>query len=330
MTYRHKITRLSGLVLILCLITTLSLVANIRSVDGQSLDPSTTLSANARLGPSLLYESAASRSAEQNEVPLVIQDAADRINGRGLTLAAEPRIIGGTPAPLGAYPWQISIGIKGIASLEGHFCGGSIVAPQWVLTAAHCVYGQTSPQNIQVFYGSNLLDKGGTVVSVDKINVHPQWQRLTFDYDAAFLHLPTPVSATPITTLAREDSVFLANPGLIGIVSGWGLTKEGGRISNVLRNVGVQIVAEADCKSTAAYDGAVTDRMICAGFAEGGKDSCQGDSGGPLMVPDGKGNLRLAGLVSWGEGCAHPGKYGVYTSVPVISDWIKEIETQLR
>lgn len=299
--------------------------AKIPPVAGQTLNPSTAISANARLGPNLLYESAASRSAEENEVPLVIQDAVDRINGRGLTLAAEPRIIGGTPAPLGAYPWQISIGLRGVAPLEGHFCGGSIVKPQWVLTAAHCVYGQTSPENIQVFYGSNVLDQNGSIVSVDKIIVHPQWQRVTFDYDAAFLHLSNPISPTPVITLSKEASVFLANPGLIGIVSGWGLTKEGGRISNVLRNVGVQIVAEADCKSTAAYDGAVTDRMICAGFAEGGKDSCQGDSGGPLMVPDGTGSLRLAGLVSWGEGCAHPGKYGVYTSVPIISDWIRDV-----
>ena len=149
------------------------------------------------------------------------------------------------------------------------------------------------------------------------------WNSDTFDFDVALLRLAEPTNLTSIVLLGREDATTLAQPGLIGLVSGWGLTKEGGEVSNILRHVGVQIVARADCSSDAAYDGAITDRMTCAGFVEGGKDSCEGDSGGPLMVPDGKGNFRLAGLVSWGEGCAHPGKYGVYTAVPIVADWIR-------
>jgi transmembrane serine protease 9 len=293
------------------------------SATSQTLpDSSSGISSGTRLGPTAIYQSVSRRGREADEIPAVILDAADRISGKGPSLAVEPRIVGGTPAPIGAYPWQTSIGLKNVPQIDGHFCGGSILSSEWVITAAHCVYGQTTPDNLQVYFGSNFLREGGTTALVDKILLHPNWSPLTFDYDVALLHLEHPNFVTSISMVNREEMGRLARPGLIAIVSGWGLTKEGGQVSNSLRNVAVQLVSKDDCSSVAAYGNTITNRMICAGFTEGGKDSCEGDSGGPLMVPDRRGGLLLAGLVSWGEGCAHPSKYGVYTYVPIVLDWV--------
>jgi transmembrane serine protease 9 len=276
-----------------------------------------------QLGPASLYARIGPRSNETEGVPLVVLDVLQNIKSNDRLLAVEPRIIGGSPAPLGAYPWQVSVELRGLAPLAGHFCGGSLIAPRWVISAAHCVAGQTSPDNLQILLGSNFLDRGGQTIFVDHIFVHDRWNPDTFDYDVALLHLSERSSQTPIRLVESNNAIELAGPGLIAIVSGWGLTRTGdGRTSNVLRNVGVQLVTKDDCSGTASYPNAISDRMVCAGFAEGAKDACQGDSGGPLMVPDKKGGLLLAGIVSWGEGCAKPGKYGVYTYVPAVQDWV--------
>jgi transmembrane serine protease 9 len=276
-----------------------------------------------QLGPESLYARIGPRSGETDGVPLVVLDVLQNIKSNDRLLVIEPRIIGGSPAPIGAYPWQASIGLRGVAPLAGHFCGGSLIAPRWIISAAHCVYGQTSPDNLQVLLGSNFLDRDGQTFSVDRILIHEGWKSSTFDYDVALLHLTESSTQTPIKLVELNKATELAGPGLIAIVSGWGITlTTDRRASNVLRNVGVQLVTKADCAGPASYPNAISDRMVCAGFAEGAKDACQGDSGGPLMVPDKKGGLLLAGIVSWGEGCAKPGKYGVYTYVPVIQDWV--------
>ncbi|GJE44312.1 serine protease [Methylobacterium soli] len=278
-----------------------------------------------QLGPDRLYNPYASRSSSESEIPAVIRDAIEFSVGSGRQVSVDPRIVGGTPAPLRAYPWQVSIGIKGIDNKLSHFCGGSVIGPDWVLTAAHCVYGQTAPENLQVLSGTNYLNDPGQISLVSKIVLHEDWSPTDYSNDIAVLKLAAPIGEVPIGLLSPEAASNLSRPGLIAIVSGWGLTREDGRVSNVLRNVSVQIVSKSDCTGAAAYGDSITESMFCAGFAEGGKDSCQGDSGGPLMVPDGRGRLILAGIVSWGEGCSRPGKYGVYTLVPLFSDWIARV-----
>lgn len=276
-----------------------------------------------QLGPESLYKRAGPRTPDEESIPIVIRDAIESIQNKGRVLAIEPRVIGGTPAPIGAYPWQVSVGLGGVPQEVGHFCGGSLIEAEWVLTAAHCVDGLTTPNNLQVLSGSNYLNQG-TVVSVDRIVINENWSSNTFDYDVALLHLSQRLPSKPIKLLTSEVAPSLARAGLIGVVSGWGVTREAGQApSNTLRNVGVQLVSNADCAGAASYPGAITDRMICAGFIEGGKDACQGDSGGPLMVPDTFGSFILAGIVSWGEGCARPAKFGVYTSVPEVEPWVR-------
>lgn len=104
--------------------------------------------------------------------------------------------------------------------------------------------------------------------------------------------------------------------------AGWGRTSEGGSSSDALLKVEVPFVSANKC--SASYPNQITDRMICAGFDEGGKDSCQGDSGGPLVKGNGSSRV-LVGVVSWGEGCARPGKYGVYSKVSSVIDWINSV-----
>jgi len=271
------------------------------------------------IGPRSLY--GARKPTNHDNLPLVMQDAIQSlVVGRRL-LAVGPRIVGGMLAPTGVYPWIASIQVRRAPSSAGHFCGGAFISAHWVITAAHCVH-KDSASKIQIVGGSNRLDQGGTTYFVDRIVVHEKWDADTQEYDVALLHLERPFTGRAIAVITPADAGRLAAPGVLGIVAGWGLTAEGGRVSNALRHVTVQLVSNKDCNGLASYGGAITDLMMCAGFAEGGKDSCQGDSGGPLIVPDMNGGYVQTGVVSFGEGCARPGKYGVYARLPVLQPWV--------
>lgn len=260
----------------------------------------------------------------ENQLPLPLQDAYAYTRTGSRLLTVNPRIVGGSPAPIGAYPWQISIGISNVPSSIGHSCGGSVINERYIVTAAHCVDGSTQPSGLQITYGTNILSLANKTSAVEKIILHKKWDRLSMDHDVALLRLPSPIDAVPIKLLTSEEAQTLFPVGVLATVSGWGLKNEFGSVSDVLHHVGVQVVSNDECSAPNSYPGQITGRMACAGFATGGKDSCQGDSGGPLMVFDQKGGFVLAGIVSWGEGCARPNRYGIYTRVSEISDWISE------
>lgn len=281
--------------------------------------PAEAQQAYLHLGPQSLYPTA--KPDRNADVPLVMRDAIQGIALGSRLLAVNSRIIGGEPAPTDAYPWVASLSLKGIDHQDGHFCGGAFFTPTWVVTAAHCV-NRDSVDKIQVLGGTNILGQGGTIHLVDQVIVHEKYDPDTSDFDVALLHLTKPYAGRTVRLLTAAAAARIARPGDLAIVAGWGLTTEGGSISTVMRRVTVQFVSNQVCNGLSSYSGSITGQMVCAGFAEGGKDSCQGDSGGPLIVADGTGSYLLAGIVSFGEGCGRPNKFGVYTSVATVHDWI--------
>ncbi|MFT5126598.1 MAG: hypothetical protein ACI8W8_000193 [Rhodothermales bacterium] len=236
-----------------------------------------------------------------------------------LPAANGARIVGGNEATPGDYPWMTAL-IRSSASsaASGQFCGGTLIHPFWVLSAAHCLEF-TNPSEIDVVIGAHSLSgDDGERIAVAEIIVHPAFDSNSLDSDLALLRLERPSSATPLA-LAHPAIADTFAPGVLATVIGWGALSEGGSGPDELYEVDLPIVSNPTAEATV---GGLTDNMIAAGLAAGGKDSCQGDSGGPFMVPNPNGGFLLAGIVSWGNGCARPAQYGIYTRVANFADWV--------
>jgi len=253
------------------------------------------------------------------------------------------RIVGGNAADSGEYPWMAVIVDADRSDIyDGHRCGAALIDSGWVVTAAHCVKnewtGRTiSPGDIDVVLGiSDLENDGGERVGVRRIIAHPNYDSWTMDSDIALIELEHDVSYNPISPVSDDNSL----EGYNAVVIGWGVTEpDGWELSSVLQEVSVPIVSNEICNEAYSQSSEpsdwwawwlgyqqndqISDNMLCAGEAESGKDSCAGDSGGPLAIQE-NGAWKLAGIVSWGEGCAEPGYYGVYTRVSQFTDFIEQ------
>ncbi|KAK8375649.1 hypothetical protein O3P69_008448 [Scylla paramamosain] len=224
------------------------------------------------------------------------------------------RIVNGTDASLGEYPYQVSV---------GGFCGGSLIKAEWVLTAAHCFDGSENPANLRIYLGMlNIASPASDVVilTAKAIIRHESFSQFTFANDIAVIQLSSPVTFTdkikPICLPQADDIAFGEN----AVVTGWG-TREFATsdFPSILQEVALEVTNDTFCSSFGD-----TTVSLCAYTPY--KDSCQGDSGGPLVARSCKGSGRwvVVGIVSYGVECAKLGFPGVYTRVPNYVNWISE------
>jgi hypothetical protein len=220
-----------------------------------------------------------------------------------------PKIVGGIDAGATDNPFQVALLMKDEPDNRfAFFCGGTLIQPNIVVTAAHCSDFVT-PTQVQVLSGTRKLDGSGVRHDISRITVHPNWDLATFDNDVAVWKLSSNALGITPATLADSDGPVGSNL----LTTGWGALTEGGDFPVKLQKVGVPLVDVSNCNDDNSYSGDITTSMLCAGFDAGGKDACQGDSGGPLTR--GTENTVLTGITSWGIGCARENLFGVYTRV---------------
>ncbi|XP_015747045.1 coagulation factor X-like [Python bivittatus] len=265
------------------------------------------------------------------EIPTNFSSTVPTLHSRNETLVKEVddsgrdvRVVNGTDCELGQCPWQALL-----INEEGDgFCGGTILNPMYVLTAAHCI-NQTKQIRVLVGEVDTSTKNSGRLLPVDKIYVHQKFVQETYDYDIALIQLKNPLRFSENVIPACLPTADFANQVLmkqnLGIVSGFGRTQEGGRTSNTLKVVKLPYVDRHICKLSSNFP--ITENMFCAGYSTLAQDACQGDSGGPHVTAY-RDTHFVTGIISWGEGCARQGKYGVYTKVSKFIPWIKRIIRQ--
>ncbi|MFO8067135.1 MAG: trypsin-like serine protease [Bacteroidales bacterium] len=235
------------------------------------------------------------------------------------------KIVGGEDADIIDYPWQVSLQVAYGADLY-HFCGGTILNEEWVLTASHCLEDFDDPGQFRVRVGfTSQSSAEGSVYSVSEMIMHEEYDPDNINNDVALVRLSSQLDfenpkTQPLAIATEEDADNgLTDPGVIAKISGWGALSEGGSSPDILQAAEVPIKA---LNETSYPPSMITPGMIIAGGD--GIDACQGDSGGPLAVPDGEGWYKVAGGTSWGVGCGEPGYPGVYARVSYFETWIKD------
>jgi secreted trypsin-like serine protease len=238
--------------------------------------------------------------------------------------APSQAIVGGHDAQPGAYP-----AIAEITFGKSFLCSGTLISQDWVLTAGHCgsITGAAvaSPaawpaQLIDVRIGGTKLDQG-TLVPADRVVVEPGYLA-TSGYDISLIHLSKAAPGAPVKVAGDSEGPLWA-PSTTETIVGWGTTSEGGDLPDTLQEAQVPVTTDSYCAG--AYSDFDATTMVCAGFPQGGVDTCQGDSGGPMFGHTSAGELKVVGATSFGEGCARPGKPGVYARVAddTLREWIR-------
>uniref|UniRef100_A0A8C8R707 Enteropeptidase n=1 Tax=Pelusios castaneus TaxID=367368 RepID=A0A8C8R707_9SAUR len=242
---------------------------------------------------------------------------------RLITQQINGKIVGGSDAKEGAWPWVVSLFFNGMPT-----CGASLISDEWVVSAAHCVYGRNLiPSHWKAVLGLynswNLTYPQTVIQEIDQIVINPHYNKRTKDSDIAMMHLQFKVNYSdyiqPIC-LPEANQQFL--PGINYSIAGWGSTTNHGSPSTILQEAEVPHITNEKCQQQLPeYN--ITENMICAGYEEGGIDSCKGDSGGPLMYQDNN-RWLLAGVISFGYQCGLPQRPGVNVRVTQYLDWIKQ------
>ncbi|XP_042147178.1 venom protease [Ixodes scapularis] len=256
--------------------------------------------------------------------------------GCGISNISSIRIVAGKISEVGAWPWMAAIYLK-TSDKDKIGCGGALVSPKHILTAAHCVSVGVRATKLpaRVFsvrlgdHDLSSADDNTLPIDVDvsAVHRHPSYDRRTYSNDVAVLELSKEVSfnqfvqpvCLPFGEISKKDVT-----GYHGFIAGWGATQFTGEGSSVLREAQIPIWEEAECRKAYERHLPIEKTQLCAGDANGKKDSCQGDSGGPLVLPF-EGRYYVLGVVSSGKDCATPGFPGIYTRVTSYLDWLKGI-----
>ncbi|XP_034081247.1 transmembrane protease serine 4a isoform X3 [Gymnodraco acuticeps] len=232
----------------------------------------------------------------------------------------QDRVVGGSDAFIEDWPWQVSLQQGG-----QHSCGGSLVSPRWIITAAHCFTGSKKElSRWRVVSGRTYIGTlGGSYV--DRIILNANYDPARNDYDIAMMRLSSPISVGVSRKPVCLPPKAFGLPSQASMsVTGWGYLEEKGKVSPTLQKASIPLIGRLKCASPTVYGSSITQRMICAGFLDGGVDACQGDSGGPLVY-FASSQWHLVGVVSWGVGCARERKPGVYSNVEEMLNWIRTV-----
>ncbi|KAG7305220.1 hypothetical protein JYU34_009259 [Plutella xylostella] len=242
----------------------------------------------------------------------------DSDNRRRAEADSTRRIVRGRNTSIAAVPWQASLRRRGRP-----ICGASVLTPQWLITAAHCLLS-ARPSELTVRLGSSWKSHGGELYDVKECFVHPRYNAHSKQHDVGLMQLYATLrfsaSVMPIRLVDEGVRILAGRPA---VVSGWGRLQEKGASTQFLQSTWIPSVAMKQCRRSGLARSSIDpSSMFCAGsFEHGSPDACQGDSGGP-MVMDGV----LVGVVSWGLGCARGNFPGVYTRLaqPAVSAWVHQ------
>ncbi|XP_078088026.1 transmembrane protease serine 7 [Mustelus asterias] len=256
-------------------------------------------------------------------------DGSDEMNcDCGIKRQWDSRIVGGSNAHDGEWPWQVSLHFSG-----SPYCGASVITNEWLLSAAHCFQGDklSDPRQWVAQLGMHSQGNAKFASQLKRILVHEYYNARNFDYDISLLQLK---KAWPDTLASAIQPICV--PSLTQVVpsgercwvTGWGQKQEADNSDpTVLQQAEVEIINQSLCRST--Y-GLITPRMLCAGLLSGKRDACRGDSGGPLSCQEKNGGRWfLTGIVSWGYGCGRQNFPGVYTRVSKFATWIQQYVSAL-
>lgn len=233
------------------------------------------------------------------------------------------KIVGGETSDPASWKWMVALVYANASSnSDGHFCGASLIREGWVVTAAHCLEDVKAEEVVALIGAHDLKKDKGVRIKVRKIISHPDYNPDTLDNDIALIELENPAGKDYLPIKLWDKPV---SDGAMATILGWGnLSASGEEYPDKLQQVSLPVVSNTDCNIP--YKNQITENMLCAGLKEGGKDSCQGDSGGPLLISS-EDKWYLAGVVSWGEGCAGKDYYGVYART---SRFIRFIEQSMN